>query len=101
MLVGAKHLKLNRPDPYDGVREFFATSTCIYKREPFLTIVPLRSPETHETDANCIVYVSKGLTVFAADWEYNVDESETNLNNWEEFQNSVIQAFVPDDYVCR
>lgn len=92
------NLKPNKPDTYDGRRDFLTVNTWIYKVEQFLNLSQLSSPETLITDLNRIQFASSYLTGNAAVWWFNVVNGVDAPTSWEGFRTKLVEEFIPADH---
>jgi len=99
--VGSINLRPNKPDAFDGTRDFLVVNTWVYKVEQYLALAQLANPTAPMTDANRIMYASTFLTGTAAVWWYTVVQTALLPNTWEDFKKAVIAEFVPEDHVRR
>lgn len=99
--LGSMNLKPNKPDLYDGKRDFLAVNTWIFKIQQYLSLAALSNPATQLTDENRILFASSFLTSTAASWWYTVVQSGQTPSTWEEFRIMVLNEFVPSDHVRR
>lgn len=98
---GSINLKPNKPEPYDGKRDYLVVNTWLYKVEQYLVLAQLSNPGVPLTEANRILYASTFLTSTAAVWWYTLVQANTVPATWQEFKAKVIAEFVPDDHVRR
>lgn len=99
--VGSISLKPNKPEVYDGKRDFLVVNTWLYKVEQYLVLVQLSNPAAPLTDANRITYASTFLTGTAAVWWYTVVQANLAPTTWDTFKAAVVSEFVPEDHVRR
>lgn len=98
---GSINLKPNKPEAYDGRRDFLVVSTWLYKVEQYLVLMQLNNPAAQLLEANRILYASTFLTGTAAVWWYTLVQSNTVPTTWDQFKAKVVAEFVPDDHVRR
>ena len=65
---GSIMLKPNKPEPYDGRRDYLVVNTWLYKIEQYLIIAQLSKPSNVLSDGNRIIYASMFFTGTAAVW---------------------------------
>lgn len=94
-------LKPNKPDPYDGLRDFLIVNTWLYKMEQYLVILQLGNPGQVLSEANKIVYTSTFLTGTAAVWWYTIVQASQVLTTWSDFRKKVVTEFVPSGHIRR
>lgn len=94
-------LKPNKPEPFDGRRDFLMVNTWLYKMEQYLAIVQLSNPGTELGEGNKIIYASTFFTGTAAVWWFTLVKGGTVPTSWEDFKKTVIAEFVPPDHVRR
>lgn len=98
---GAINLKPNKPEAFDGRRDYLVVNTWLYKIEQYLSLVQLSHPTVPLTESNRILYASTFLTGTAAVWRYTLVQANTVPETWPQFKAKVIAEFVPDDHVRR
>lgn len=98
---GTINLKPNKPESYDGRRDFLVVNTWLYKVEQYLVLVQLSNPGVQLTEGNRILYASTFLTGTAAVWWYTLVQSKWPPTTWEQFKAKVVAEFVPEDHVRR
>eukprot|EP00171_Calliarthron_tuberculosum_P018338 IDg18338t1 len=96
---GSINLKPNKPEPYEGNRDYLVVNTWLYKVEQYLVLVQLCNPGVPLTEENKILYASTFLTSTAAVWWYTLVQANTVPATWQEFKAKVIAEFVPDDHM--
>lgn len=98
---GSINLKPNKPEPFDGRRDYLVVNTWLYKIEQYLTLVQLSNPGLPLSEGNRILYASTFLTETAAVWWYTLVQANTVPTTWTQFKDKIISEFVPDDHVRR
>lgn len=98
---GSIGLKPNKPENYDGQRDFFIVNTWLYKVEQYLAIVQLANSAVELNDANLVMYASTFLTGTAALWWYNLVQANQVPLTWDTFRTAMVGEFVPEDHVRR
>lgn len=98
---GGISLKPNKPETYDGKRDFLTVNTWLYKVEQYLTLIHLTNPGTPLNDASRVMYASTFLTGTAAVWWHTVVQVNQTPATWAEFKELIVKEFVPDDHVRR
>lgn len=99
--LGSINLKPNKPDLYDGKRDFLAVNTWLFKIQQDLSLAALSNPSVKLTDENRIMFASSFLTSTATSWWYTVVQSGHTPSTWEDFRTLVLNAFVPTDHIRR
>lgn len=94
-------LKPNKPDPFDGQRDFLVVNTWIYKMEQYLGIVQVSNPHAELTDATRIMYASTFFSGTAAVWWFTICQWKRAPSTWSDFKKTVTAEFVPVDHVRR
>lgn len=95
------NLKPNKPETYDGTRDFVNVSTWLYKVEQFLSLTQLSAPTTIITDHNRIAFASSYLSGNAAIWWFHLVSSATTPTTWESFKAALMNEFIPRDHDRR
>lgn len=93
-------LKPNKPSNFDGKRNEFAVRTWIYQIKQYLDLVQV-GKELNLDDPTKISFAATFFTGTAAAWWYTRVGSNTIPNTWNDFENAVLQEFVPFDSVQR
>lgn len=94
------NLKPNKPDTYDGTREYVTVNTWLYTIEQYLSLTQLSSPNTPLTDHNKIAFASSYLKGNAAVWWFHIVNSQESPATWGAFKARLISEFIPADH-CR
>lgn len=95
------NLKPNKPDSFDGKRDFLVVNTWLYQVEQYLTLAELSTPGTVLSDDTKIRYTSTFMTGTAAVWWFTRVQGDTVPRNWTQFKDAIIQEFVPADHIRR
>lgn len=98
---GSINLKPNKPDSYDGRRDYLVVNTWLYKVEQYLALTQITRPGVMLDDSSRILFASTFLTGTAAVWWYTLIQSNKIPNTWEQFKAAVVKEFVPEDHVRR
>lgn len=98
---GAINLKPNKPDAFEGKRDFLAVSSWIFKMEQYLSLTQLSNPTTNISDENRITFASSFFTGNAASWWFTVVRSGQIPSSWNDFKALVVNEFIPNDHERR
>lgn len=90
----------NKPDTYDGIRDFPALNTWLHEVEQYLSLAQLSSPSDAITDRNSIVFASSYLTVNAAVWWFSLFNYTETPSSWDAFKNVIVKDFIPANHTC-
>ena len=93
-------LKPNKPGSFDGKRDEYTVRTWIYQVKQYLTLVQVGNAMNLD-DPTKISFAATFLSGTAAAWWYTLVASNAVPSTWEEFENAMIQEFVPFDGVKR
>ena len=93
-------LKPNKPVTFDGKRDEFTVRTWIYQVKQYLNLVQVGT-ELNLDDPTKISFAATFLSGTAAAWWYTRVGSNTVPNTWNDFENALLQEFVPFDSVQR
>lgn len=85
-------LKPNKPELYDGKRDFLVFNTWLYKVEQYFGTCPVIEPDYS-------AYASTSLAGTAAICWYTLVQSDRVPSTWKEFKNGVIAECIPEDHV--
>lgn len=99
--LGSVNLKPNKPDAFDGRRDFLAVSTWLFKVEQYLTLSAISNPSATISDESRIMFASSFMTSTAASWWYTIIQSGQEPSTWTEFRTLVLNEFVPVDHNRR
>ena len=69
---GSITLKPNRPEPFDGLRDYLVVHTWIYKVEQYLVLTEITNPNVGLSDQSRIMYASTFLAGTAAVLLYTI-----------------------------
>ncbi len=94
------NLKPNKPGKYNGKRDEVLVRSWIYQVSQYLALVKVGN-ETNLDKKTKISFATSFLTGTAASWWYTRVISSTIPETWNEFENSLLQEFVPYDSVQR
>lgn len=94
-------LKPNKPEVYDGSREFLKASIWLYSVEQFLSIAQLSSPTIAITDQNRISFAKSFQTGNDSVWSYNLVNYVNTPGTWEEFKQQMTTEFIPAEHTNR
>lgn len=100
-VAGSITLRPNKPERYEGHRDFLVVNTWLYKMEQYLALVQLGNPNVQLTDGNRISYASTFFMGTAAVWWFTVVQSNNAPGTWVAFKESVVAEFVPPDHIRR
>lgn len=95
------NLKPNKPDTYDGKRDFLTVNAWLYQVEQYLSLIQLGSPDALISDHNQISFASSYLKGNAAVWWFNLINSNSSPTTWALFRESIVNEFVPADHARR
>lgn len=95
------NLKPNKPEAFDGNREFLIVNTRLYSVEKYLNLSKLSSPTTPLMDHDKKKFASSYLKQNAAVWWYNLVNSPSVPITWEDFKAAVVRESVPVDHTRR
>ena len=98
---GAIKLKPNKPEPYNGKRDFLVVNTWIYKLEQYMLLLQVNNPTQPLSEANKIMFASTFLTGTASVWWFTLVQSNAMPTTWEDFKATLSREFVPEDHVRR
>lgn len=94
------NLKPNKPEAYDGTRDYLLVNTWIYNVEQYLNLSQLSSQNVVVSDHNRIAFASSYLKKNAAVWWFNKVNSPESPTTWDSFKNALTAEFIPEDH-CR
>lgn len=100
-IVGAINLKPNKPETYDGRRDFLAVNTWLFNVEQYLLLSQLSNPNVPIADESRIRFASSYLKGTASVWWFNLFSAGIIPATWNEFKAAVIREFVPSDHSKR
>ena len=92
--------KPNKPEKYSGRRDEFTVRTWIYQVKQYLTLVQVGN-SIQLDDPTKIAFAATYFTGTAAAWWYTRVGSNSIPTTWNDFENALIQEFVPFDSVQR
>lgn len=95
------NLKPNKPECYDGKRDFLTVNTWIYTIGQYLSLTQLSSPSIQITEHNRIAFASSYLKGNAAVRWYNLVNSPSVPTSWNKFKEFLILEFIPADHTPR
>lgn len=98
---GSIILEPNKPDVYDGKRDFLAVHTWHFKIQQYLNLAALSSPNSELSDENRIMFASSFVTSTAAAWWHTIVQSGRTPSSWKNFRALVLNKFVPADHIRR
>lgn len=98
---GAINLKPNKPETFDGRRDFITVSSWLFKVEQYLSLTQLSNPAAPISDQNRIAFASSFLTSTAASWWFTIVQSNQVPSSWNNFRTLLLQEFVPHDHERR
>ena len=98
---GSINLKTNRPEPFDGRRDYLVVHTWLYKVEQYLALTEITNPNVGLSDQSRIMYASTFLAGTAAVWWYTMVQSNQTPATWADFKVAITREFVPEDHVRR
>lgn len=93
-------LKPNKPDRFDGKREEFTVRTWIYQVKQYLTLIQVGN-NLNLTEEQKVTFAATYLSGTAAAWWYTRVASNTIPATIVDFENALVQEFVPFDSVQR
>lgn len=99
--LGSINIRPNKPDTFDGKRDFLSVSTWLFKVQQYLSLIVLSNPNSVISDDNRIMFASSFMTGTAASWWYTIVQSGRTPSSWEQFRMLVLNEFVPADHVRR
>ena len=70
--AGSINLHPNKPEPYDGKRDYLIVHTWLYKVDQYLTLMEITNPTVGMTEQRRIMYASTFLSGMAAVWWYTL-----------------------------
>lgn len=94
-------LKGNKPETFNGNRDFLGVNTWLYKIEQYLALTQISSPQVTLTDLNRITFASSYFSGNAAVWWFNIVQSVAAPTTWDNFKELVIKEFIPADHTRR
>lgn len=95
------NLKPNKPEAYDGTRDYVTVNTWLYTVEQYLNLAQLSSPNVVINDHNKIALSSSYLKDNDSAWWYHLVKSPNTPSTWESFKSSLILKLVPADHTRR
>lgn len=95
------NLKPNKPDSFEGTRDFLTLNNWLYTIEQYLSLTRISVPTISITDHNKIAIASSYLKGNAAIWLYNKVNSSNIPATWEAFKNAISTEFIPADHTQR
>lgn len=98
---GSFHLKPNKPETYDGRRDYLTVSTLMYTLEQYLNLSQINSPNVSLPEGSKIAFASSYMKGAAAVWWFNIVTAGNVPATWEQFKASVNTEFIPLDHVKR
>jgi len=99
--AGPISLKPNKPETYDGRRDYLVINTWLYKIEQYLSLLMITNPNMQLDESTRITYASTFFTSTAAVWWYTLVQVGQVPTTWVAFKEAVIREFVPEDHVRR
>lgn len=99
--MSSVNLKPNKPEPYDGTRDYLKVNTWLYTIERYLSLTQLASPTAAISDHNRISFASSYLKGNAAVLWFNMVNNSRIPTSWDEFKTMIIGEFVPADHTQR
>lgn len=99
--LGSINLRPNKPDAFDGRRDYLTVNTWLFKVQQYLQLSALSGANAEITDESRIMFASSYLTSTAASWWYTVIQAGRTPTTWEEFRSMILSEFVPEDHVRR
>ena len=91
----------NKPEVFDGKRDFLAVSTWLYKMEQYLHLMEVFAKGVTMTEENRVVYASTFLSGNAAIWWYTQVKANCAPSTWDTFKAALRKEFIPEDHVRR
>lgn len=98
---GAINIRPNKPDSFDGRRDFLMLSSWLYKVAQYLTLIHVSNPTTPIPDETRVTFASSFLTSTASIWWFTIVQSGNVPSSWSDFKSLVLQEFVPSDHQTR
>lgn len=99
--LGSIALKPNKPETFDGKRDFLAVTTWLFKIQLYLSFSALSNPNAEISDENRILFTSSYMIGTVATWWYTMIRSGQTPTTWDAFRTIVLNEFVPADHVRR
>lgn len=99
--AGSINLDPNKPEAYDGLRDYLVVHTWLYKVDQNLTLMDITNPAAVLTDQSRIMYASTFLSGIAAVWWYTLVQCSQTPATWNDFKTTIVREFVPEDRVRR
>lgn len=93
-------LKPNKPQCFSGERHEFKVRAWLYQVKQYITLAQVGST-TNIDDSTKISLASTFLSGTAATWWYTIIASNQAPTTWKDFEQLVLQEFVPFDSVQR
>lgn len=94
-------IKPNKPEAYNGKRDFLAVHTWLYKMEQYFHLIQMVNPEMQLAENDRVTFAASFLTGPASTWWFTLVQGEQLPTTWKEFRDKVSQEFVPSDHVRR
>lgn len=95
------NLKPNKPEAYDGSRDYVKVNTWLYMIEQYLNLTQLSAPNIVINDHNRISFASSYLKENAAVWWYHLVNLQSTPTTWDSFKEALLAEFIPVDHTRR
>lgn len=95
------NLRPNRPEKYNGKRDFLTLNTWIYKVDQYLSLSQISNPGADISEDAKTMFAASFLTETAAVWWFTLVQNNATPNTWQGFKQALLNEFIPDDQIRR
>lgn len=84
------NLRPNRPDKYNGKRDFLTIITWIYKVDQYFSLSQIANPGADILEDAKIMFAASFLTKTAAVWCFTLVQSNSTPTTWKGFKQALL-----------
>ena len=95
------NIRPNKPECFEGKRDFLAVHTCLYKIEQYLELIQVSHSYTSLSDHDKIMLATTFLKGTASVWWNTIMQAGKTTANWIDFGRMLKEEFIPEDHVRR
>lgn len=98
-LAESVNLRPNRPEKYNGIRDFLTLNTWIYKVYQYRSLSQTSHPGAEISEDATIMFSASFLTETAAAWCSTLVQTNSTPNTWKGFEQPLLTEFIPEDHI--
>ncbi len=95
------NLKPNKPEPFDGKRDYLVANTWLYKIKQYLALLQFGNPRSHISEETKITFSTTLLTGTTAEWWFPLVQGPNSPSTWVSFKQAIVREFIQSDHVRR